>query len=249
MNSQLQHLLNSSTSIDTAKLSDITDCLVIAPHPDDESLGCGGLIASLRNAGIAVNVIFTTDGSMSHPNSQNTSAISRCKMREQEAISALGVLGVEENYITFFRGKDSALPAEGEKGFAGFVAQMKWIIDTVQPDLVLVPYEFDPHRDHRASWQITMSALQDCPHVAVWQYLIWLYTLGKETDVEPLTNIRDGVQYLPIGNYRKIKKKAIAQHKSQLSLDVFDDPEGFVLLDDVLQNFYGDREFYIINNK
>src|SRR5690606_16204888 len=42
---------------------------VIAPHPDDESLGCGGLIAALAADGRAVQVVFVTDGAGSHPNS------------------------------------------------------------------------------------------------------------------------------------------------------------------------------------
>lgn len=245
MNGKLQNLLRSSTEIDTTLLHQVNSCLVIAPHPDDESLGCGALIANLRDADIAVHVIFTTDGSMSHPNSKNTSSAARCKMREQEAISALDILGVKEHNVTFFRGKDSALPAQGEKGFLGFVAQMKDIIDQVQPELVLVPYEFDPHRDHRASWQITIAALEQYPQAEMWQYLIWLYTLGNEADVAPITNIPGGIQYLPVGKQRDKKKIAIAQHKSQLSSDLFDDPDGFVLVDDVLQNFYGDKEYYI----
>jgi len=245
MNHQLQQLLEKSVKIDTSIFNEVSACLVIAPHPDDESLGCGGLIANLRKSGIAVHVIFTTDGSMSHPNAQNITAMGRTKMREQEAISALSILGVEEQYITFLRGQDSALPAIGEKGFEGFVAQLVGIIELVQPGLVLVPYEFDPHRDHRASWQITMAALENYPETAIWQYLIWLYTLGNTQDVEPLTTIPGGIQYLPVSKYRQQKKSAIAAHKSQLDLEIFEDPKGFYLKQEVLKNFYGDKEYYI----
>jgi LmbE family N-acetylglucosaminyl deacetylase len=245
MDNQLKHLLTISTEIDPSIFKIVKNCLVIAPHADDESLGCGALLASLRESGISVNVIFTTDGSMSHPNSKHTSSEARCKMREQEAVNALAVLGVEEDRITFLRGKDSALPAQGEKGFQGLVAQVAGIIDQTQPELVLVPYEFDPHRDHRASWQITVAALEQYPQTELWQYLIWLYTLGDSSDVAPITNIPGGIQYLPVGKQKDKKRIAIAQHKSQLSHDLFDDPEGFILVDDVLQNFYGDKEYYI----
>jgi len=245
MNNQLQHLLESATTIDTGILQQIENCLVIAPHPDDESLGCGGLISSLRQSGITVDVVFTTDGTMSHPNSQHTDTSGRCVLREKEAINALEVLGVANQNVTFLRGKDSALPAEGEEGFHGFVNQLATLIARIRPGLVLVPYEFDPHRDHRASWQITMKALAAYPEVEVWQYLIWLYTLGKDQDVAPLTNIPGGIQYLPVNQHRELKKKAIAQHQSQLDLQVFGDPDGFILKDEVLQNFYGEKEFYI----
>jgi LmbE family N-acetylglucosaminyl deacetylase len=245
MDNQLQELLESSARIDTGLFNQVSDCLVIAPHPDDESLGCGGLISKLRKLDITVHVIFTTDGSMSHPHAQNINAAGRTETREQEAISALQILGVEEKYITFFRGKDSALPASGEEGFEELTDQMRKIIEEVQPGLVLVPYEFDPHRDHRASWQMTIAALEDYPETAIWQYLIWLYTLGNAKDVEPLTNIPGGIQYLPMGDFKKMKKNAIAAHQSQFNQIIFNDPDGFFLKEDVLQNFYGDKEYYI----
>ena len=43
---------------------------VFAPHPDDESLGCGGAIALLRNFELPVNIIVMSDGTLSHPNSR-----------------------------------------------------------------------------------------------------------------------------------------------------------------------------------
>ncbi len=49
-------------------------CLILAPHPDDESLGCGGLIAACVAAGRSPLVVILTDGAGSHPNSQGVSA-------------------------------------------------------------------------------------------------------------------------------------------------------------------------------
>ena len=54
---------------DVATIAGSGPILVLAPHPDDESLGCGGLIAQACAAGIEVHVAILTDGSMSHPNS------------------------------------------------------------------------------------------------------------------------------------------------------------------------------------
>ena len=45
-------------------------CLILAPHPDDESLGCGGLIAACVAAGRSPLVVILTDGAGSHPNSR-----------------------------------------------------------------------------------------------------------------------------------------------------------------------------------
>src|SRR5690606_38092378 len=43
--------------------------LVIAPHPDDETLGCGGVIALATCRNVRVHTVFVTDGGASHPNS------------------------------------------------------------------------------------------------------------------------------------------------------------------------------------
>ena len=51
--------------------------VVVAPHPDDESLGCGGLLALLRRAGVAVGAVLVSDGTMSHPSSVKFPAAAR----------------------------------------------------------------------------------------------------------------------------------------------------------------------------
>ena len=91
--------------------------LVIAPHQDDESLGCGGTIALLRSKDIPVHVLFTSDGSMSHPNSKEYPAEKLMLLREDEALNALKILGVERDAVIFMRLKDSILPDEKAAGF------------------------------------------------------------------------------------------------------------------------------------
>ena len=76
-----------------ADLAQIGNALVIAPHPDDESLGCGGTIALLRQRGYSVHVLFVSDGTMSHPNSPAYPAERLRKVREAEALDALEVPG------------------------------------------------------------------------------------------------------------------------------------------------------------
>ena len=63
--------------------------LVIAPHPDDESLGCGGLLSMLAAAGRSLHIVFVTDGGASHPHSRTWSRSRLALQREQEAAEAL----------------------------------------------------------------------------------------------------------------------------------------------------------------
>ena len=65
--------------------------LVVAPHPDDETLGCGGLISLLAQNGSAFYIVFVTDGSASHRNSRAWPSARLAAQREQEARNALAL--------------------------------------------------------------------------------------------------------------------------------------------------------------
>lgn len=58
---------------------------VFAPHPDDESLGCGGLIARLKDEGSLVHVVVMSDGSASNPNSRRYPGPKLAALRQTEA--------------------------------------------------------------------------------------------------------------------------------------------------------------------
>ena len=69
-------------------------CLILAPHPDDESLGCGGLIAACVAAGRPPLVAVLTDGAGSHPNSRTYPPDRLRAVRAQEVRTAVGMLGL-----------------------------------------------------------------------------------------------------------------------------------------------------------
>ena len=68
--------------------------LVLAPHPDDESLGCGGLIAESCARGRDVHVAILTDGTGSHPSSPSYPAPRLRALRQREALAAVEALGL-----------------------------------------------------------------------------------------------------------------------------------------------------------
>src|ERR1700743_569020 len=79
--------------------------LVIAPHPDDETFACGGLIALKRKANIPVTIIFITDGGQSavRTEADGTHLTAR---RKDEAAAACKILGVEPDRIHFLDAPD-----------------------------------------------------------------------------------------------------------------------------------------------
>lgn len=224
-------------------LADIQACLVLAPHADDESLGCGGLISLLRNSKVEVSVVVTTDGSQSHPNSKRFPPEKIKLIRKNEVLKALQILGVEENNVTFFEGRDAALPAKGQPGFELLSQKLKSIIKQSQPQLILVPYELDPHCDHRATWQLLNEALNGYGKVKVWEYPIWLYELAKKEDIPTL---KPGeLKKINIQSFLDAKIKAIKSHVSQTTKMIDDDPTGFILTSAVIAHFTDKFEYYI----
>ena len=157
--------------------------LVIAPHPDDETLGCGGLIAACVERGHRVHTIFVTDGGASHPNSRLWSRPRLAACREAEAAEALRRLGAGNEPRTFLRLEDAAMPAPGTSAHSQAVAAIAAILRTLAPRLIVLPWRRDPHCDHRASWQLTMDAMATCDRSPdVLEYPIWLDELGEVED-------------------------------------------------------------------
>jgi len=149
--------------------------LVIAPHPDDETLGCGGAIALLRQMGYRVHVMVLSDGYHSHPfGGINDRDAFRNSIRK-DTIQALAELGVSNDSLTFLGLNDSLLPTENEAGFEEVVRMCRNKIADFKPDTILTPWRKDAHSDHRAAWHITKSALslENLQDVNVVAYAHW----------------------------------------------------------------------------
>lgn len=218
--------------------------MVIAPHQDDESLGCGGTIALLRQAGVPVHVVFVTDGSLSHPNSQKYAAPKLTELRESEAVEALKILGVEADDITFLRQKDGHLPHHGDSGFEEAAALIKEVLDNVKPETLLLPWQRDPHPDHRATWQLVRHAVNEMDvDYRVLEYLIWLWERAAAEDLPLPGEVQAWrVNIEPVIDQ---KRQAIAAHASQTTGLIDDDPEGFTLSPEVLAHFNSAEEYFV----
>lgn len=235
----------SALSPDQIKLFGKT--LIIAPHQDDETLGCGGTIYLMQKWGIPVTVIFVSDGSMSHPNSKKYPKEKLVELREQESIHALAILGINREQISFMRMKDSQLPHSGSEDFESAVQTFTEMLSRLQPETIFVPWERDPHQDHRATWQITDQAMKRVGFtIRRLEYFIWLWERASADD---LPTSKDGkIWQADIASAKDYKKSAIAAHVSQTTSLIDDDPEGFMLSPEVLAHFDSDTEIFLERN-
>src|SRR5947209_4236656 len=81
--------------------------VVFAPHPDDETLGCGGTILKKRGLGAEVHVVFMTDGAQSHASLMAPAEMRA--LRAREGVAAAAALGVDEAHVHLLDFPDSRL--------------------------------------------------------------------------------------------------------------------------------------------
>ncbi|MDF7809755.1 PIG-L deacetylase family protein [Hymenobacter sp. YC55] len=218
--------------------------VVIAPHPDDESLGCGGLIALLRQAAVPVQVVLISDGTMSHPNSRKFPPAARQALREAELRQALLELGVETSPVCLGL-PDSKVPREGQARFTEAATQLQELFATVKPATILCPWRRDPHPDHRATSELVRAALTGLPvPPRLLEYVVWAWERAAPTDL-PQPGEVSGWR-LDVGSVLEQKQRAIAAHRSQLAPGVIDDdPTGFLLSPEMLAHFARPFEAYL----
>jgi LmbE family N-acetylglucosaminyl deacetylase len=214
--------------------------VVVAPHPDDESLGCGGLIAAAVDAGRPVRLLVVSDGTGSHPNSKRYPRDALRRLRETEALAAAHALGLSESCVGFLRLRDTAVPVTGPDADHACAAILG-AIDECRARTICVTWPFDPHCDHVASAHLVDKAVAGRPDLRVLHYPVWGWTLSPETEVPgPPCGVRFGVEKL-----LPRKAAAIAAHRSQLTNLIHDDPNGFRLQADMLERFAGPFETYL----
>jgi len=139
--------------------------MVIAPHPDDETLGCGGTLALLNRYGCTVKVLIATCGEGSVA-ARGQSPADTAAVRRDEAVAACRVLGTSDP--DFLNLPDGNLSESLEV----LAARLTQDIAAFDPQIVFVPWPLDGHPDH----QVVPAALAsvDLPGgVEIWTYEVW----------------------------------------------------------------------------
>jgi LmbE family N-acetylglucosaminyl deacetylase len=206
--------------------------IVVAPHFDDETLGCGGTILRKTRAGAAVRIVFMTDGGQSHARLIPRADLRRIRL--QEGLAAAHLLGIAPADVHLLGFADGALSAR----HAEAVDALSRIIAAAQPTQVFVPYADEPplwSTDHRATTAAVAAAMRALDlRATVYEYPVWFWlhwpwvslrspaspegraifrhTLGYRFGARALRDFRCLV---PIGDLLPAKRAALAAHRSQ----------------------------------
>jgi LmbE family N-acetylglucosaminyl deacetylase len=215
--------------------------IVVAPHPDDESLACGGLIAEAWRQGLRGKVVFVSDGAGSHPNSKTYPPDRLRSIREEEARRAGAELGLRPDEMLFLGLPDRFVPHKGEEAECA----IGFIVDCVREigaRSLFVSWRHDPHCDHEASYRIAREVQRRAGEVRLFEYVVWGHALPPSTEIDP---VRSGFRIRIDQEALEKKRRAIAAHRSQTTDLIDDDPSGFLLTQIDLAHFDLPYEFFL----
>ena len=182
--------------------------VVVAPHPDDEVLACGGLLASHTGRSGSAAVIAVTDGEASHRGSKTWFGLDLAAERRAESGRGLSALCVPSDSITRLTMPDGAVG-----GYAGPLRETLGLL--LKPDdVVVTTWRLDGHPDHDAVGAATEAACADvgaiCFQAPVW---MWHWSRGADARV-PWHRLR-GFSLAPDASIRK--REALSMHVTQLT--------------------------------
>ena len=162
-------------------------------------------------------------------------------LRENELKNAAEILGVNSESLTFFRYLDRSVPNADSPEFPAMVKRCQKYLAQTNPQKIFVPWRRDPHPDHRAAYQLMTAAKSENQQIV--EYPIWLFDLAESGDAPLQTEV--SAFRLDISTVVETKQKAIHAHRSQTTDLIDDDPQGFTLSAEVLQNFAVPFEIYL----
>jgi LmbE family N-acetylglucosaminyl deacetylase len=181
--------------------------VVVAPHPDDEVLGCGGALAMLARAGREIVVVGVTGGEASHAGSIAWTPTSLAAERHRERAAGLARLGLTAPVHALGL-------ADGGVAQSEPVLQRRLLGLLHTGDVVFVPWRLDGHPDHEATGRAAVAAAagRGC---ACWELPIWMWHWATPADVRvPWRRMR---RLALDADARDRKAGAIAAHATQLT--------------------------------
>lgn len=182
----------------------MSNVLIVAPHPDDETLGCSGVIAGKTRAGHEVHIVVLSDGSRLFQSAlgidQDPSPREVSDRRKKETEAGVAVLGGKAANIRYLDYRDGSL----DEHRAEIVRRLVPIFDELEPTEVYVTNAYEHHPDHRAANRIVLDVLDalEAPP-ALFQYFVgpkegWVLDESRERIVE-----------VDISEFYELKKTAI----------------------------------------
>jgi len=171
--------------------------LVLAPHPDDEAIGCGGTLLKHAKHGDEIHVVFLTSGEKGGHGRPEAETV---RVREAESHRATRILGVRK--IEFWHLPDGAV-----RPTRGAIDRLRKKLKQFKPGTIYVTHEREMHPDHRGAARLLRKALEGAKgnQADVLGYEVW-------TPIQKLSEIVD------ISPFMEKKLRAVKAYRSQCAV-------------------------------
>ena len=229
--------------------------VVFAPHPDDETLGCGGTIVKKLSNGYGVSIVFMTDGRHSLTDLGIYSGPTPFEIKErrrEEALRAMKILGVQEKDLFFLDFEDKSL----EKHQKLVQERIVEILKDVSPTEVFFPQEKEYNIDHRVANMIVRRALRtsnlhpiEYRYTVAWSFPFYLcmHIVNERTfDLFMSKLLRSDLIYVDISKFLPLKEMAIKEYKCQI-ITLSSKQKKPVLKSSFLKRFLKNEEKFFVN--
>lgn len=223
--------------LDTAELEAMI-FVVLAAHPDDETLGAGGLLAKLHAAGATIEVLLCTAGEASHPESPSTTAEQLAAVRLREFQAAVTGLAPSAAW-RFLKLRDGQLAADPSPIAAAVRDAIARSGRPAENAVIVAPYRGDGHTDHDVLGTVAAKVADEGGH-GLLEYPIWYWLWASPDD--PTWKSWVQVPLTPEEQYAKAQ--AMRSHASQTN-PLSDQPGDEVLLPEAfLEHFARPQELF-----
>lgn len=188
-------------------MTKIKKIMVIASHPDDEVLGCGGTLIKYSKLGYEIKIIFMTNGVSSRSNYKKK----EIKIRKLSAIKAGKILGAKK--IKFFNFKDNAMDTVS---LITIVKKLEKEIKYYKPDIVYTHFYGDLNIDHEITSRAVMTACRPINKLSIEKIFLFYIPSSTEWRLD-----RKNKNYIPnwfedISKNKIEKKLALKCYKTEM---------------------------------
>lgn len=210
--------------------------IVVGAHPDDETLGAGGLVARLAAHGVPTTVVVVTNGAASRAGDDAAARGGLVEIRAEELGRAMGILAPLAQVIAMGFEDGTTRERRGD-----IRDRMSPLFASAAPGtLVIAPWAGDGHRDHRVVGEICEELAEESD-VTLLPYPVWFWHWG---DPSAGLGAMEELRTIPLTEDElALKVAALAQYRSQIDGDLGVEP---VLRSDVIPHFTRSAEAFVV---
>lgn len=144
--------------------------ILVAPHPDDEIIGCAGLMQCALKSGKQVDVVILSGGEKSHSGCCHIDEKTLVEARRELSCRATQVVGFPLEHLHFLNYPDGGITYNHAE-----TKRLKQLIAEIKPDAIFIPHQGEGWSDHVEAGRIIKKLTEKCTGIQLYEYCVWFW--------------------------------------------------------------------------